>query len=167
MYKMLAIVFNDEKLAYEGVQALRDLNMEGSIEVFAAAVLQKDADGSVATKKVQSDFPLQTVAGTAIGGLIGLLGGLAGVAVGSAAGVVTGLIGDMYTANVDGEFLAGQPGLRLGALELRINTRTEARYLRLKLRLAISARLRFLGLQLIELSSGIRCGSRPLLMLDT
>ena len=88
------------------MQALRDLNMEGSIEVFAAAVLQKDADGSVATKKVQSDFPLQTVAGTAIGGLTGLLGGPAGVAVGSAAGVVAGLIGDMYTANVDEEFVA-------------------------------------------------------------
>ena len=105
MYKMLAVVFNDEKSAYEGARALTDLNKEGSIDVFAAAVLQKDAHGWVATKKVQSDFPIQTFAGTAMGGLIGLLGGPAGVAVGSAAGVVAGLLGDMYTANVDEEFL--------------------------------------------------------------
>jgi uncharacterized membrane protein len=103
---MLAIVFNDEKSAYEGVRALRDLNAEGSIDVFATAVLQKDAQGRVATRKSQSDFPLQTFVGTAIGGLIGLLGGPAGVAVGSAAGVVAGLLGDMYTASVDEEFLA-------------------------------------------------------------
>jgi uncharacterized membrane protein len=102
---MLAIVFNDEKSAYEGARALAELNTEGSIDVFAAAVLQKDAQGWVTTKKAKSDFPVQTVAGTAMGGLIGLLGGPAGVAVGSAAGVMAGLLGDMYTANVDEEFL--------------------------------------------------------------
>ena len=105
MYKMLAIVFNDEKSAYEGARALTELNTEGSIDVFAAAVLQKDAQGWTATKKVKSDFPIQTLAGTAMGGLIGLLGGPAGVAVGSAAGVMAGLFGDMYTANVDESFL--------------------------------------------------------------
>ena len=105
MYKMLAIVFNDEKSAYEGARALSELNTEGSIDVFVAAVVQKDAQGWVTTKKVTSDFPIQTLAGTAMGGLMGLLGGPAGVAVGSAAGVMAGLLGDMYTANVDEEFL--------------------------------------------------------------
>jgi uncharacterized membrane protein len=105
VYKMLAVVFNDEKSAYEGARALSDLNREGSIDVFAAAVVQKDAQGWVAPKKVQSDFPIQTFAGTALGALVGLLGGPAGVAVGSAAGVVTGLLGDMYTSNVDEEFV--------------------------------------------------------------
>jgi uncharacterized membrane protein len=102
---MLAVVFNDEKSAYEGARALAELNKEGSIDVFEAAVLEKDAKGSVTTKKVQGDFPIQTVGGTAIGGLVGLLGGLAGVAVGGAAGALAGLLGDMYTANVDEEFL--------------------------------------------------------------
>jgi len=105
VYKMLAVVFNDEKSAYAGARAFAELNSEGSIDVYAVAVLQKDAQGWVATKKVDSDFPIQTVAGTAIGGLIGLLGGPAGVAVGSGLGVLAGLLGDMYTANVDEEFL--------------------------------------------------------------
>jgi uncharacterized membrane protein len=106
VYKMLAVVFDDEKSAYQGAQALADLNAEGSIDVYAVAVLQKDAHGRVATKKADGDFPIKTVAGTTIGGLIGLLGGPAGVAVGSGIGVVAGLIGDMYIANVDEEFLA-------------------------------------------------------------
>lgn len=106
MYKMLAIVFNDEKSAYEGARALAELNTEGSIDVYAAAVLEKDARGWVTTKKTQSDFPLQTFAGTAIGGLIGLLGGPAGVAVGSGIGVMAGLLGDMYGASVDEVFLS-------------------------------------------------------------
>jgi uncharacterized membrane protein len=105
VYKLLAVVFNDEKSAYEGARALADLNRDGSIDVFAAAVLQKDPQGWVTTKKVQSDFPLQTVAGTAVGALIGLLGGPAGVAVGGAAGVTAGLLGDMYTAGVDEDFV--------------------------------------------------------------
>jgi uncharacterized membrane protein len=105
VYKMLAVVFNDEKSAYEGARALAELNTEGSIDVYAAAVLQKDAQGWVTTKKVQSDFPIQTLGGTAIGGLIGLLGGPAGAAVGGGIGVLAGLLGDMYTANVDEEFL--------------------------------------------------------------
>jgi uncharacterized membrane protein len=105
VYKMLAVVFNDEKSAYEGARALADLKAEGSIDVYAAAVLQKDAHGWAATKKVDGDFPIQTLAGTAMGGLIGLLGGPAGLAVGSGIGVVAGLLGDMYSANVDEEFL--------------------------------------------------------------
>jgi len=105
VYKFLAVVFNDEKSAYEGARALSELNTEGSIDVFVAAVVQKDAQGWVTTKKVTSDFPIQTLAGTAMGGLMGLLGGRAGVTKGSAAGVMAGLLGDMYTANVDEEFL--------------------------------------------------------------
>lgn len=105
MYKFLAVVFNDEKSAYEGARALADLNRDGSIDVFASAVVQKDAQGWVATKKVQSDFPIQTVAGTAMGALIGLLGGPAGAAVGGAAGVMAGLLGDTYTAGVDEGFV--------------------------------------------------------------
>jgi len=105
MYKMLAVVFNDEKSAYEGARALSDLNKQGDIDVFAAAVVEKDAKGWVTTKKVQGDFPIQTIAGTAIGGLIGLLGGPAGAAVGGAAGLSAGLFGDVYTASVDEEFL--------------------------------------------------------------
>jgi uncharacterized membrane protein len=112
MYKMRAIVFNDEKSAYQGARALAELNTEGSIDVYAAAVLEKDAQGWVTTKKTQSDFPLQTLAGTAIGGLIGLLGGPAGVAVGSGIGVMAGLLGDRIAGEETMSFFARRESTR-------------------------------------------------------
>jgi hypothetical protein len=64
------------------------------------------------------------------------------------------------------EFLAGLPGSRLSAIELRVNPLTQALNLCLKFRLAISACLRLLGFQLIKLRTGIRCGLRPLFMFE-
>jgi len=105
MYKMLTVVFNDEKTAYEGARTLRELNDEASIAVYAAAVICHNPDGTVSTKKVDEDLPLQTVAGTAMGAVIGLLGGAAGAAVGGAVGALGGMFGDLHNADVDTQFL--------------------------------------------------------------
>jgi uncharacterized membrane protein len=105
MYKLLTVVFSDEKTAYEGAHALRELNDEASIAVYAAAVICHNTDGTVSTRKVDEDLPLQTFAGTAIGALIGLLGGAAGVAVGGAMGAFGGMFGDLHNADVDTQFL--------------------------------------------------------------
>jgi len=43
MNKMLAVVFGDEKAAYEGVRALSALDQEGSIDVNQLAVIKKNA----------------------------------------------------------------------------------------------------------------------------
>ena len=106
MDKMLAVVFNDEKGAYEGVRALSDLNMEGSISVNAVGVIKKNADGTTSTRSVDGDFPIRTFAGTAIGSVIGILGGPVGLAAGSAAGALAGLVGDLYTSGIDADFLS-------------------------------------------------------------
>ena len=106
MEKMLAIVFVDEKTAYEGARALSDLNGEDSIAVNAVAVIKKNADGTVSTKRVDGDFPIKTFAGTAIGSLVGILGGPVGVAVGAGVGAYAGLIGDLYASGVDADFLS-------------------------------------------------------------
>src|SRR5215469_3630684 len=105
MDKMLTVVFNDEKTAYEGAHALRELNDEASIAVYAAAVICHNPDGSVSTKNVDEDLPLKTVAGTAMGAVIGLLGGAAGAAVGGAVGALGGMFGDLHNADVDTQFL--------------------------------------------------------------
>ena len=105
MYKMLTVVFNDERTAYEGARTLRELNDEASIAVYAAAVICHNPDGTVSTKKVDEDLPLQTVAGTATGAVIGLLGGAAGAAVGGAVGALGGMFGDLHNADVDTQFL--------------------------------------------------------------
>jgi uncharacterized membrane protein len=106
MDKMLAVVFNDEKAAYEGTQALSALNAEGSIEVDAVAVIKKNADGTVSTKQVEGDFPIKTLAGTAIGAVVGILAGPVGVAAGATAGAWAGMFGDVYAAGVDDDFVS-------------------------------------------------------------
>jgi len=106
MDKLLAVVFNDEKTAYEGARALTALDGENSIGIYATAVITKSADGTVSTKRVDGEFPIRTFTGTAVGGLIGLLGGPVGLGVGAAAGTVAGLVGDVYVSGVDADFLS-------------------------------------------------------------
>jgi len=105
MERILAIVFNDEAKAYEGSHALKQLDAEGSIAVHAAAVIKKNADGTVTLKEDEEGFPIRAVAGTAVGAVIGLLEGPIGLAVGAVAGTLAGSIGDLHVAGVDAEFV--------------------------------------------------------------
>jgi uncharacterized membrane protein len=105
MERMLVVVFDNEKKAYDGSRALAELDSEGSISVYAEAVIEKNDDGTVVIKQMGEDFPISTVSGTAIGALIGLLGGPIGVAVGAAGGTFAGSIWDISRAGVNAEFL--------------------------------------------------------------
>jgi uncharacterized membrane protein len=106
MDKMIAVVFENEKAAYKGVEALASLSAEGSIYVYAEVVVTKNADGTITTKKVDGEFPIRTFGGTAFGALIGLLGGPIGAGIGATAGAVAGIIGDVHAAEVDSDFLS-------------------------------------------------------------
>ena len=87
MDRMLVVVFDSESKAYEGQKALLQLDGEGSINVYAYAVLAKKADGTTTVKQGDDLGPIGTLMGTSFGSLIGLLGGPAGVVVGTAAGM--------------------------------------------------------------------------------
>ena len=105
MERMLVVVFDNEKKAYDGSRALRELDLEGSISVYAEAVIEKNGDGTVVIKQIGEDFPISTFSGTAIGALIGLIGGPVGVAVGAVGGAFAGSIWDVSEAGVNAEFL--------------------------------------------------------------
>jgi len=105
MEKMLVIIFDDEKKAYEGSRALLQLDGEGSVTVHAECVITKGADGKLTVQQTDGDFPIRTLAGTALGSLIGLLGGPAGFAIGASAGAFAGMMSDLHAAGVDAEFL--------------------------------------------------------------
>jgi uncharacterized membrane protein len=105
MERLLAVVFNDEEKAYEGVRALKQLDDEGSISAYAAQVIEKDADGKVSVKQTEGSFPLQTAKGFWMGSLIGLLGGPAGVGIGAAVGTSAGAIGDLSIADLNADFV--------------------------------------------------------------
>ena len=106
MDRMLVVVFDNESKAYEGKRALLQLDAEGSISVYADAVLVKHADGTSSVKQDDDPGPLGTLVGTALGSLVGLLGGPTGVAIGAAAGFAAGGTADLDNARIGEDFIA-------------------------------------------------------------
>jgi len=105
MDRMLVVVFDNEKNAYEGRKALLQLDREGSITVYAHAVLAKHVDGSATLQQVDDFGPLGTLVGTSLGSVIGLLGGPAGLAVGAATGAIAGGAFDLNNARIGEDFI--------------------------------------------------------------
>jgi uncharacterized membrane protein len=105
MDRMLVIVFDNEVKAYEGKKALLQLDNEGSISVYAYAVLAKHADGTATVKQGDDSGSLGTLVGTSLGSLIGLLGGPAGLAIGAAAGFGVGGAADLNNARIGEDFI--------------------------------------------------------------
>src|SRR5713101_8016377 len=105
MDRMLVVVFDNESKAYEGKKALLQLDGEGSISVYAYAVLAKHADGTASVKQGDDSGPIGTLVGTSLGSLIGLLGGPIGVAIGAAAGLAAGGTADLNNARIGDDFI--------------------------------------------------------------
>ena len=105
MDRMLVVVFNNEVQAYQGRQALLQLDSDGNISVYAYAVLAKHADGTATVKQGDDSGPIGTLVGTSFGSLIGLLGGPAGLAIGAATGVIAGAAVDLNNARIGDDFI--------------------------------------------------------------
>lgn len=104
MDKVMAVVFNDEKQAYDGLQAFRDLHADGSITMYSNAVVVKDPSGKVEVRETSED-PAGTVFGLLTGSLVGLLGGPLGVAVGASTGTMIGATFDLARAGLSDDFV--------------------------------------------------------------
>ncbi|WP_262298277.1 DUF1269 domain-containing protein [Microvirga sesbaniae] len=105
MDKMIMVVFDNETKAYEASRALADLHREGSLAVYSAAVIVKDAGGQVSVRQVGDQGPLGTAMGMATGALIGALGGPVGLAAGAAVGAVGGSFVDLVNLGIGVDFL--------------------------------------------------------------
>ncbi|WP_075591354.1 DUF1269 domain-containing protein [Labilibacter marinus] len=105
MNKMIVSVFDTEKQGYEGLSALKDLNKEGSISVYATSVVTKSIDNVVEVKEAAENGPLGTSIGLFTGSLIGMLGGPVGVLIGAGIGGMTGVIADLHKSGIDVEFM--------------------------------------------------------------
>lgn len=105
MDRMLVVVFDSENKAYEGKKALRELAGEGSIGLYAYAVLAKQADGTTTIKQGDDAGPIGTLAGTSFGALVGMLGGPAGMLAGAAAGMGAGSVVDFANLGIGEDFI--------------------------------------------------------------
>ena len=105
MDRMLVVVFDSERKAYEGKKALLQLDAEGSISVYGYAVVAKNADGTATIKQGDDVGPLGTLVGTTLGSLIGVLFGPVGLAIGATAGFTGGATADVYNSGVGDDFI--------------------------------------------------------------
>ena len=128
---------NSELKAYEGSKALQELQNEGSINLYAKAVIARDAGGKVTVKQQGDMGPVGTAVGLLTGSLIGLIGGPVGVAVGATAGTYGGLLYDAVNLGLNMDFMDEvadylQPGKAAVVAEvweewtLPVDTRMEA-----------------------------------------
>lgn len=102
---MLAISFNTEEDAYEGLSALKELDVKGDVVLYATAVVKKDENGNVSVRQAEDQGPLGATVGMMTGALAGTLGGPVGVAVGSSVGGLTGAVIDLGEAGVNTDFV--------------------------------------------------------------
>jgi uncharacterized membrane protein len=105
MDKMIVVVLPDEKAAYEARNALSALDQEGSIALYAAAVIAKDSAGRVSVKQEADEGPLGTMVGLLTGTLVGLIGGPAGAAAGAAVGAYGGGMFDLVRVGIGTDFI--------------------------------------------------------------
>ena len=106
MDKILVVVFDNENKAYEGSRALDELQNEGSINLYAKAVICRD-EAKVQVKQAGNTGPVGTADGLLTGSLIGLLGGPLGIAVGAGIGTSGGFLYDMAHLGIGQDFLEG------------------------------------------------------------
>lgn len=106
MDKFIVGAFPNERSAYAFLTSLQDLDLNGSIELFATEVITKDQSGQLIQKASDNQQGLGTVVGSSVGALLGLLGGPVGGAVGAVAGGAAGLAGESAYSGVSGEFLS-------------------------------------------------------------
>lgn len=106
MDKMLVVGFDNEIKAYEGSRALQELERDGSINLYAKAVITRDASGKVEVKQAGDMGPVGTAVGLLTGSLVGMIGGPVGLAIGAYAGTFGGLLYDAAHLGIDQDFLA-------------------------------------------------------------
>lgn len=104
MNQLIAVVFDNESAALEGMRALKDLHKEGGVSLYAYAIVMKDETGKVSVKQTADKGPAGTILGMLVGALVGVLAGPAGLPVGGYAGSLMGLLFDLGQFGVDLKF---------------------------------------------------------------
>src|SRR5262249_22763483 len=97
--------FDTEAKANEASAALLQLDGAGTIDVYAHAVIAKNADGTVTVTKHDDTGPFGALLGVELGSLISLLSGPAGLVLGMGTGVLAGSAMDGHKARIGERFV--------------------------------------------------------------
>lgn len=105
MNRMLVVVFSEATKALAGRDALKSLDHEDSITLYAYAIVTKNANGTSIVNEEHDPAGLGTLLGTSLGSLIGLLGGPTGVAIGAVASSLAAVTADLDNARIGADFV--------------------------------------------------------------
>ncbi|MCW5935958.1 MAG: DUF1269 domain-containing protein [Fimbriimonadaceae bacterium] len=105
MNKTLVAIFDNEDAAFNGLNALKQLHLNGDITLYDSAVVTKNSFGETSLVKAPDDAPTGTFLGMFVGALVGVLGGPIGLAVGASAGILVGATSDAFRDSVDYGFV--------------------------------------------------------------
>ena len=104
MSTFIVTIVPDETKAYQAVNALESLHSEASITLYDTVVVQRQADGTLATKQRGPMGAISTGLGAVLGALIG---GAAGAAFGSGGAFVRGELSDELLEEVSKKMKPG------------------------------------------------------------
>ncbi len=97
---VIVVNFTDDGSAYEALTNLKELDSQGQINVVEAAVVTRGDDGRIhITDQVGDERLAGTASGGIVGLLIGVLGGPFGVLLGGATGLLVGSLYDIADAD--------------------------------------------------------------------
>ncbi|MBD0401792.1 DUF1269 domain-containing protein [Flammeovirga sp. EKP202] len=105
MNKLIVSVFDNQSKAFEGLSAIKELNTNGDISLYASTVISKNDEGEITVNESSDQGPIGAGVGMLTGAFIGLFGGPIGMVAGAMAGSLGGLIYDFDKAGVDTIFI--------------------------------------------------------------
>jgi uncharacterized membrane protein len=105
MDKILVAAFPSEARAREWLRALQDLDGQGTIALYAKAVIAVGKELGVTVKEGADKGPLGTPVALLTGSLLGPLAGCVGIAVAAGAGTLGRVLHDLAWIGMDEEFL--------------------------------------------------------------
>jgi len=102
--KLVVFSLPDETKIREGIRALKGMQANGNIKIYAAAVVAKDSSGKLSVQGIAHDELGVTAAGALIGGLAGLAAGPLATTIGAAGGAIIGGTAGFLNQRDDSEF---------------------------------------------------------------
>ena len=97
---VIVVNFSDDHNAYEALTALKELDSQQQVNLAEAAVVIRNEDGQVEVKDDVEDRPYAgTAGGGVVGLLIGIIGGPLGILIGGATGLLVGSLFDISDAD--------------------------------------------------------------------
>ena len=106
MNRILVAVFPSEAQAHAGLRALESLDREGTITLYAAAVILNDEESRVTVRAAADRSPLGTSVALLTGSLLGPLAGPVGLAVAAGVGMLGRVLHDLARLGVEEDFVA-------------------------------------------------------------